>query len=85
MYSMFHNYNYINYNIPLLNLLLVSAVNCLPQGEQSSQNNSSYVGTSHPHNAAPLMSHLQSVVSVSMHYIKIFYVAYIVVKIRFIL
>ena len=55
---MFNNYNYINYNISLLNFLLVSAVNCHPQGEQSSQNNSSYVGTSHPHNAVPLMLHL---------------------------
>ena len=61
----------INYNISLLDLLLVSAVNCHPQGEQSSQTNSNYEDTSHPHNAAPLMLHLQSVVSVSVHYIKI--------------
>jgi hypothetical protein len=68
---MFSNYNDINYNISLLNLLLVSAVNCHPQGQQSLQTNSSYVGTSHPHNAAPLMLHLQLAVSVPVHYIKI--------------
>ena len=68
---MFNDYNCFNYNISLLNLVPVSAVNCHPQGEQSSQTNSNYVGTSHPHNAAPLILHLQSVVSVSMHYIKI--------------
>jgi hypothetical protein len=71
MCCMFNNYNDINYSISLLNLLLVSAVNCHPQGEQSSQNNSSYVGTSHLHNAAPLMLHLQSVVSVSVHSVNI--------------
>jgi hypothetical protein len=71
MYCMFSNYNDINYNISLLSLQFVSAVNCQPQGEQSSQTSSSYVGTSHPHNADPLMLHLQSMVSVPMHYIKI--------------